>query len=317
MDKDKFNDRSYKLLFSHPKMVEDLIKSFVKEDFIDKIDYNTLKPVKTSFVSSTFKGRETDVIWSVNIEGRQTYIYILIDFQTTVDKFMSLRLMSYLGLFYEHLLKKRKKKEYLNRLPPVFPILLYNGGKKWTAPLEINELIDISCPSLRPYIPHFKYYKISENEFTKDSLAAIRNLVARLFLIETSQIAELTDIIEDAVRILKKEVSKELQRDFGLWIRGVMRKKNVDIDLSSLDEMEVRPMLLENLEKFEKETYKKGRKIGLKEGIEKGMEKGMEKGTLHGKLDVARKMVNDGFPLEEVVKYTGLMIESVKDLMKS
>ncbi len=309
MDKDKFNDRSYKLLFSHPRMVEDLIKSFVKEDFVDKIDYNTLKPVKTSFVSSTFKGRETDVIWSVNIEGRQTYIYILIDFQTTVDKFMSLRLMSYIGLFYEYLLKKRKKKEYLHKLPPVFPIILYNGGKKWTAPTEINELIDISYPSLRPYIPHFKYYKIAENEFTKESLFAIRNLVARLFLIETSHINELADIIEDVVNILKKEVSKELQRDFGLWIRGVMKKKNVDIDLSNLDEMEVRPMLLENLEKFEKETYKKGKKIGLQEG--------MEKGTLHGKIDVAKKMLDDGFPLEDVVKYTGLMMENIKDLLKS
>ena len=49
MDKDKFNDRGYKLLFSHPKMVEDLIKSFVREEFIDKIDYSTLKPVKSSF----------------------------------------------------------------------------------------------------------------------------------------------------------------------------------------------------------------------------------------------------------------------------
>lgn len=85
-------------------------------------------------------------------------------------------------------------------------------------------------------------------------------------------------------------------------------RKNGDIDLSKLEEIEMRPVLLENLEKFEKETYKKGRKSGLQEG--------MEKGTLHGKLDVARKMVNDGFPLEEVVKYTGLMMENIKELLK-
>jgi CRP-like cAMP-binding protein len=35
MDKDKFNDRSYKLLFSHPKMVDYLIKSFVRETFTE------------------------------------------------------------------------------------------------------------------------------------------------------------------------------------------------------------------------------------------------------------------------------------------
>jgi len=106
MDKEKFSDRGYKLLFSHPKMVEDLIRTFVKEDFTDKIDYSTLTPVKTSFISSGFRSRESDVIWKVNISQKPVYIYIFIDFQSTVDKFMSLRLMTYIGLFYEHLLKE-------------------------------------------------------------------------------------------------------------------------------------------------------------------------------------------------------------------
>lgn len=57
MDKDKFNYRSYRLLFSHLRMVEDLIKSFIKEDFVDKIEYNTLTPVKISFIFSKFKRR--------------------------------------------------------------------------------------------------------------------------------------------------------------------------------------------------------------------------------------------------------------------
>ncbi len=32
----KFNDRGYKMLFSHPRMVEDLIDVFVKEGFKDR-----------------------------------------------------------------------------------------------------------------------------------------------------------------------------------------------------------------------------------------------------------------------------------------
>jgi len=51
--------------------------------------------------------------------------------------------------------------------------------------------------------------------------------------------------------------------------------------------------------------------------MEKGIEKGMEKGKELGKLEVAKKMMEDGLSLEEVVKYTGLMMENIKDLMKS
>ena len=304
MDTDKFNDRGYKLLFSHPKMVEDLIKSFVKEEFTDKIDYTTLKPVKTTFVSSGFRGRETDVLWRLTIDEKEAYIYLLIDFQSTVDKFMSLRLMTYTGLFYEHLLKeKKKKKEKIpDKLPPVFPILLYNGKHKWSACLNISELIDISFPSLRKYIPYFNYYKIEETDFSKESLKKMRNLVSRMFLIELSEMDELIDIIEDTVKILKKEVSKELQRDFGLWIRGILYKKGVDIDISKLDEMEVRPMLLDTLDKFEKNIFKKGKKKGLEEGMRKGMKEGIEKGIEKGKIEAARKMLSAGIERKEIAR---------------
>jgi len=298
MDREKFSDRGYKLLFSHPRMVEDLIKSFVKEEFIDKIDYSTLKPVKSSFVSSGFRARETDVIWTLNIDGKEAYIYILIDFQSTVDKFMSLRLMTYIGLFYEHLLKekKKKKKPLPDKLPPVFPILLYNGKRKWSAPLHISELIDISWPSIRKYIPQFTYYKIEENDFPREALKDIENLVARLFLIELSEINELVDIIDDTVKILKKEVNKELQRDFGLWVRGILGKKHVELDLSKLDEMEVRPMLLETLDKFEKDIFKKGKKEGREEGKKEGREEGIKK----GKIESARKMLMAGMDRKEI-----------------
>jgi predicted transposase/invertase (TIGR01784 family) len=310
MDKEKFSDRGYRLLFSHPKMVEDLIKTFVKEDFIDKIDYTTLTPVKTSFVSSGFRSRETDVIWKVNICEKPVYIYIFIDFQSTVDKFMSLRLMTYIGLFYEHLLKEDDK---LKNLPSVFPILLYNGEDTWTAPLEIEKLIDIPYQSIRRYLPHFRYYKIAENEFTKESLMEIRNLVSRLFLIETSRINELSDIIEDVIKILHKEVNKELQRDFGLWVRGILRKKQIDLDLTELDEMEVRPMLIANLERFEKEVYEKG----IQEGIEKGIQEGIEKGIEEGIISSVKKLLMKGFSDKEIIDLLEVNKDVIEKLKKT
>jgi len=210
--------------------------------------------------------------------------------------------MTYIGLFYEHLLKEDDK---LKILPPVFPILLYNGEDTWTAPLELEELIDIPYQSIRTYLPRFRYYKIAENEFTKESLMEIRNLVTRLFLIETSQIKELADIIEDVIKILGKEVNKELQKDFGLWIRGILRKKQIDLDLTELEEMEVRPMLIANLERFEKEVYEKGIQEGIEkgiqEGIEKGIQEGIEKGIEEGIISSVKKLLIKGFSDKEII----------------
>ncbi len=141
------------MLFSHPRMVEDLIDAFVKEDFVSEFDFSYLKRANNSYVTEEFKDREADILWETKFKGKDAYIYILIEFQSTVDKFMSLRMLTYILLFYQDILKKKKPL----KLPVVFPILLYNGEKKWTAPEKLEDLIEIPYSSIKPYIPKFKY----------------------------------------------------------------------------------------------------------------------------------------------------------------
>ncbi len=42
---------SYKLLFSHAAMIEDLLKGFVKEEWVEHLDFTTLEKVSESYVS--------------------------------------------------------------------------------------------------------------------------------------------------------------------------------------------------------------------------------------------------------------------------
>ena len=42
------HDHSYKLLFSHPRMVEDLLRGFVHEEWVERIDFSTLERVNGS-----------------------------------------------------------------------------------------------------------------------------------------------------------------------------------------------------------------------------------------------------------------------------
>jgi len=64
------HDESYKLLFSHPQMVADLLQGFVQAPWVAELDFTTLEAVKSSFVSSSLKRREEDVIWRVRWKDR-------------------------------------------------------------------------------------------------------------------------------------------------------------------------------------------------------------------------------------------------------
>jgi len=101
-------DQGYKLLFSHPEMVEDLLKGFVKEDWVNTLDFSSLEKLDTHHIADNFKERISDVIWRVRLKEQWLYVCILLEFQSTVDEYMALRCLVYIGLFYQDMLRTKQ-----------------------------------------------------------------------------------------------------------------------------------------------------------------------------------------------------------------
>lgn len=97
------HDIGYKELFSYPELVEELLLSFVKEDFVQHLDFSTLERLDKSFITPEFKEKESDLIYRINFREKAVYIFLLIEFQSSVDKFMALRILRYITEFYEYL----------------------------------------------------------------------------------------------------------------------------------------------------------------------------------------------------------------------
>jgi hypothetical protein len=51
---------------------------------------------------------------------------------------MSVRVMTSVGLLYQDLIKQ-KKLTSSDKLPQVFPMVIYTGSKPWTAPLGVKK----------------------------------------------------------------------------------------------------------------------------------------------------------------------------------
>ena len=289
---EQFHDKGYKKLFSHPKMVEDLIKSFVNEDFVKEFDFSTLRRYPNSFVTEEFERRESDIIWEVDVKGSLTFIYILIEFQSTDDRFMALRMLSYMLLFYQDLIQNEEIRKR-DKLPSIFPILLYNGDQRWTAATSIEDLIEQPFLSFKPYIPHFSFFKIAENEFSEAALKELDSINAGIFLIETTPIENIQDVIDRFLEVYRRETDRELRRLLGLWIREKARPIHLDLEGIDFESGEVKPMLETRLREYAEKLEMKGAK---KRDIE-----------------IARKMKEAGVEMETILKVTGLKEEDIKE----
>src|SRR5215470_20023596 len=57
------HDSGYKLLFSHPEMVEDLLRGFLREAWAESLDFTTLERVRDGYIGANLHERRGDMVW--------------------------------------------------------------------------------------------------------------------------------------------------------------------------------------------------------------------------------------------------------------
>jgi len=294
-----FHDRSYKDLFSHPEMIKDLLTGFVQEDFIEDIDFSDFQKVGTTYILEEYQKRETDLIIRLNLKGQEAYLYILIELQSTPDKYIALRVLEYLLTFYQDLLKQ--KKDLPDKLPSVFPIVLYTGKDPFNCAVSLEELIDKPYKRLMKYVPRFEYYKIAINEINEGKygeLIGLENIVAACFNLVRAEKKEKT--LEAFERLV--EISKEhrdyLIRAIEMWLRQFFKRKGIEVGEISLSGG--RTMIEDVIDQIYEEGIVKGKQEGILEGVEKG------------KLDMVKKLLKKGFSIEELADIAEVQVEELK-----
>ena len=256
------DDASYKTLFSAPEVVRDLILGFVPDEWLHGLDYRTLERVSGSYVTDDLRDRADDLVWRVQVGGEWVYLYLLIEFQSTVDPWMAVRIMTYVGLLYQDLIKQKRVLPR-RRLPPVLPIVLYNGDGPWTAKTNIADLIPKAPGLLAKYVPQVEYLLIDESQYAVAELAKMKNLVAAAIRFERPE-------SEAALLALIRQVNEwladnpELKRIFALWIRTmVLRHSRNRLVLPKVRDLQELKMIL--ADRFE---------VWAREHEQKGIEKG-------------------------------------------
>ena len=273
------HDPAYKRLFSQPRMVQDLMRGFVAPDWSDALDFSTLKPVPASFVSHRLRQRHGDLVWQVRFHDDWLYLLLLLEFQSTIEPAMAVRVLTYTGLLYEKLIDDGVLREH-GKLPPVLPIVIYNGSKRWTAAEDVAAMIAGGGEALAAYQPSLRYYLLDEGRAGEDDLPR-RNLVSALVALETNRKREQTPVLlAELIGRLRELGDVELTRVFQEWVEQVLVPRRLRATaLEPLPRLEeVRTMLAEQVREWTAEWVAEGREQGLKEGIEQGIEQGIERG---------------------------------------
>jgi len=137
------HDALFRALVSDRRRAAALLHGFLPEDVAATLDPGCLpEPVEGGFVDGEGARTQCDALFRVRLrDGRPAHVYVLIEHKSHPDLVTPLQLARYmLGIWTREVEERGYAAD--RRLTPIFPLVLYHGPGRWTAPLSLAEMVD-------------------------------------------------------------------------------------------------------------------------------------------------------------------------------
>ena len=215
-------DSAYKTLFSHKSIFHQFLTRFVDKEIFKNLKVDDLQLVDPAFISDEIKREESDVIYRVKVARthadqprKDTYIYVITEFQSRVDMSIPIRLCLHIARLHYLMLRN----EHEGNLPLIFPIILYYGTEPWTIPGNTSDLIEHSIPP--EYILSFNYYCMEERNISEERAKQLGGVYAAITIANKQKNKEFPQEMIDVLLDLVKDDDDEALRAFTSYLRNV------------------------------------------------------------------------------------------------
>ncbi len=253
----------------------------------------------------------------VRFRGRTLYILILIEFQSRLDPVMALRQLVYVTSFYEDLYRQKRLSEN-GKLPPVLPVVLYNGERRWTSPCSVEEMTEEVPDSLARYQPRMSYFLLDEKHSRFEMDEDGRNTVAALLALEQSREGEdVFAAVSYLVNLFQEPGHESLRQAFKELILKVLNTEMAPIAEvfdHAEDPMTTRQRLQDWYDKQQAASRAEGRTEGRVEGRNEGRAEGRREGRAEGQRSLLVKLLKLKFGPLDAATEARLRSASLADL---
>lgn len=306
-------DKLFRLALDNKKEVVKLINRELKLKEKHQLTEKDIEKYNSSFINQKFENQEADVVY----KKKDQNIFFLIEHQSKIDYDMPRRILKYEVEIIESALNHKTKMKKKEKMPVIYPIIIYTGTKKWDVERYIEECQERLEGAEK--IGLGNYYIVDANNYTEEELLNDVLFISSLMLIEKKKnTEELAEAIEEVIQKKYKENNKLLEQSIYYIYSEKLGKEKTEELLKQLKELKGKGgknMVLEMIRKENEELIKRGRKEGKKEGRKEGRLEGRMEGikqtTIKLIIEMLKNDANEEF-IKKVTKVTNKELEEIK-----
>ncbi len=339
MIKKNIKDNSFKEVFGNHQLFCEFIKSFINIDILKNIQPEDIEDISERFITILKENRDGDTIKKINLKNNPPlFVIVLLEHQSDVKFLMSFRFIEYLTLIWSDYIKNIDNKSQLQnknkaepskskdfKLPPIIPIVFYEGDGEWTAEINLKDKVYLS-DMFSKYIPSFEYEVVNLNKYTKEDLLNLRNLLSLLLLIDKVKTKKDFYILKDISKEYIEEVTKDASESLILTIANIAKAflEKVNVPEEEIDEVLNKVYERRFVEMFTmiehydvQETRKEAKLEGRLEGKLEGKSEGIMEGRNKEKIEIAKNLLALEVEIDKIQKATGLLKEQILEIKKT
>ena len=318
----QFPDGSAKWLIRQREHLEALLK-MVAGQLADALDFARVTQVNRSFISEELRTQESDMIFRIPFRDptgtcEEVMVYLLIEHQSTVDRSMGLRLLSYMTHIWieerrEWQEAKRPQGEW--RLTPIVPIVFYTGAGEWKAPISLTETLMDIPEVLTRFVPTFDTLLLDVNATDPEHLTQNGDPLGWLLTILRHEKSEMPVIRQALLDILQgltdrqHHPSDQYNRAIIYLFLFILHRRDAK------DHQDLLRILVED-HTHNREIVDMAEsiiQISEQRGHQQGIEQGIEQGARQTSIESTLAVLNKRFPDAQVETLTPAL-EAIEDL---
>ena len=317
----KINDKIIKRIMQQPENARIFLKRILPEQIKKRVDFSSIEIGPTNYVSQEFKEYFADIIIKTKIvskDGEKLFTDICFIFEHKTEAKTKIFLQ-----FLKYMVQEWQKDSDENiPMRIIIPIVFYHGKNPWDIPASFADQFELDT-EIKEYLLNFKYilFDTAAWDFRDETNEELKNNIFLLSAMALMKCAY-TDDQETIEGIFKFWQEKGFIDDIEnvlFFITYISETKNLSrkqlkelLIKSKIDGGEIMTTLAQRLRA---EGKKEGIEEGIRQGLKEGMKEGIEEGEKKEKLETAKRMLNGGVTVEDIVKFTGLSEKEIRALI--
>ncbi|MCL2099237.1 MAG: Rpn family recombination-promoting nuclease/putative transposase, partial [Oscillospiraceae bacterium] len=185
-----------------PQIFTEFLNDFIPIDILKGLNPQDIKDITPRHLPLFLDNKDSDTVKQINLgdDADPLYVISIVEHESSVNYTSAYKMLVYTMLVWDTYIKENDKlrKEELEqtgatkrksstdadfKLPPVLPIVFYDGATKWKSAMSLIERTYMG-DIFEKYIPKFAYELVDLNEYSRKDIIKYGNALSLILLID-------------------------------------------------------------------------------------------------------------------------------------